>query len=250
MQVSRLLWAWLALACSTSTIAARADDAATYADCLAMIEKSADEAVTFAARWERRGGAAPAQHCRALALIAQGNVEDGAMELERAGSVLPQEDAELAAELYGQAAQAWIKVDNLDRALHDQNQALSLDGDNPALLVDRAIVLGLAERYDDALADLDKAIVLAPGDPDILAYRAAAHRRLGQPGLAEEDVAAALSLSPGLPLALLERGHLRKLEGDLDGARKDWLAVSLAVPDSALAAEAQANLEAMDLKAD
>ncbi len=229
---------------------ANAEEAGTYAKCLVLVARAPDQAVAFAADWERRGGATPAQHCRALGLIAQGYPEDGALELERAASVLPATEATLAAELFGQAAQAWIKVDNFDRALLDQNQALALDPDNSGLLVDRALVLGLAEKYFEALDDLNRAHDLTPDDAGILAYRASAYRRLGEPGLAGDNIAQALEIAPDMPLALLERGHLRRLAGDIDGARRDWLAVALGAPESDLAIEAQANLEQMDVKAE
>jgi len=244
-----VLLAPILLAGATSADADDANDAKTYADCLSMVERSPDKAVDFAAAWERKGGGTPAQHCRALGLIAQGYPEDGALELERAAIVLPGEQASLAAELLGQAAQAWIKVDNLDRALLDQNQALSLDPKNAGLLVDRAVVYGLRAKYGEAVDDLNKAHALSPDDAEVLAYRAAAYRRLDRFDLAEGDVTQALALSPGMPLALLERGYLRKKQGDIAGARKDWLAVAVAVPDSAMAAEAQANLEQIDLNA-
>ncbi len=222
--------------------------AGLYGQCLAMVKKSPDEAVTMAANWERQGGGAPAQHCRGLGLIAQGYPEDGALELERAGSVLPKEEGHLAAELFGQAAQAWISVDNLSRALHDQNQALELDPENADLLIDRAIVLGLGARYEEALKDLGHAQTLAPDDAEIYAYRAAAYRRLGQFSQAEQDAEKAIKLSPGLGIALLERGYARRKKGDIAGARQDWVAAAASDPDSALASEAQANLESLDLK--
>jgi tetratricopeptide (TPR) repeat protein len=247
MQETRSLFAAILLLAISPGAQAQDDAAARYAQCLGLVEQSPDKAVEFAVQWERRGGGAPAQHCRALGLIGQGYPEDGALVLERAGSVLPPDQKKIAAELFGQAAQAWIKVDNLSRALHDQNQALALDPDNAQLLIDRALVLGLAGKYFEALDDLNRAHDLAPENADIYAYRAAAYRRLDEPALAEDNVEQALKASPELPLALLERGYLRRQKGDLAGARQDWLAVALKVPDSALSAEAQANIEQMDL---
>ncbi len=50
--------------------------------------------------------------------------------------------------------------------------------------------------------------------------------------------------------ALLERGNIRRLRGDADGARQDWLRVALLAPGSAAEAAAKANIERLDIKDD
>ena len=65
---------------------------------------------------------------------------------------------------------------------------------------------------------------------------------------AEEDIGRALAIAPTHPEALLERGNIRRLRGDREGARKDWLRVITAGPAALEAAAARLNLERMDLK--
>ncbi len=102
--------------------------------------------------------------------------------------------------------------------------------------------------YFEALDDLNAAVDLSPDDPDIYAFRAAAYRQLENPDLAEDNVAHALKLSPSHPAALLERGYLRRAKGDIDGARADWLTVIQVTPGTALAEEAQKNIERLELQ--
>ena len=78
-------------------------------------------------------------------------------------------------------------------------------------------------------------------------FRAAAYRLVEAAELAEEDIARALALAPGHPEALVERGMLRRLNGNDDGARQDWLQVIRAAPGSYAARVAQANIQRMEL---
>ena len=83
----------------------------------------------------------------------------------------------------------------------------------------------LAERglYGGAVDDLDRAIALDPGRADSYAFRASAHRFLDDLGRAEADAEGALALDGNHPEALLERGIIRRLGGDDEGARSDWI---------------------------
>jgi regulator of sirC expression with transglutaminase-like and TPR domain len=57
----------------------------------------------------------------------------------------------------------------------------------------------------------------------------------------------ALILDPENPEGLLERGNLRRLTGDLDGARQDWLRAAALAKRQPTGEAAQANLAAMDV---
>jgi Flp pilus assembly protein TadD len=161
---------------------------------------------------------------------------------------MPQVKSPLAAELFAQAGQAWVKAGNPQRALYAQNQGLKLNPKDIELLIDRALTYGAAGMYFEALDDLNVASDLAPGNPDIYAMRAAAYRQLENPDLAEDNIEQALKLSPSHPGALLERGYLRRSKGDLAGARSDWLAVIQVMPGTDIANEAQKNIEKLDIK--
>ena len=228
--------------------AAAQDDEAQYKACMALLERNPSGALDSAVAWERQGGGDAARHCKALALIRTGQVEDGALELERVAQAMPQARAPLAAELFAQAGQAWIKAGNPERALYAQNEGLKLNPKDVQLLIDRAMTYGNAGMYFEALDDLNAAIDLSPKDPDIYAMRAAAYRELENPDLAEDNITQALKLSPSNPSALLERGYLRRAKGDVAGARSDWLTVIQTLPNTDIANEAQKNIEKLDIK--
>ena len=86
------------------------------------------------------------------------------------------------------------------------------------------------------------------GHPDALAFRAAAFRFLDQTAAARADTDAALARDPAHPEALLERGILKRLAGDKDGARADWIKLLEVAPETGAADAARANLEKMDVK--
>jgi tetratricopeptide (TPR) repeat protein len=224
------------------------DNQAEYKACMVLVGRDPSGALDSAVQWEKEGGGDAARHCKALAMIRTGNVEDGALELERVAEAMPQVKAPLAAQLFAQAGQAWIKAGNPQRALYAQNQGLKLNPNDVDLLVDRAMNYGSSGMYFEALDDLNAAIDLSPKDPDIYAMRAAAYRQLENPDLAEDNVEQALKLSPSHPGALLERGYLRRAKGDQVGARSDWLTVIQVMPGTDIANEAQKNIEKLDIK--
>ena len=232
----------------TAAPATAIDDEAQYKACMALLDRNPSGALDSAVAWERQGGGDAARHCKALALIRTGQIEDGALELERVAQAMPQAKAPLAAELFAQAGQAWIKDGNPQRALYAQNEGLKLNPKDVQLLIDRAMTYGNAGMYFEALDDLNAAVDLMPNDPEIYAMRAAAYRQLENPDLAEDNITQALKLSPSLPSALLERGYLRRAKGDIAGARTDWLTVIQVLPGTDIANEAQKNIEKLDIK--
>jgi Flp pilus assembly protein TadD len=228
--------------------AAALDNQAQYQACMVLVERDPSGALDSAVEWEKQGGGDAARHCKALAMIRTGDVEGGALELERVAEQMPQLKAPLAAQLFAQAGQAWIRSGNPQRALYAQNQGLKLNPRDADLLVDRAMNYGSAGMYFEALDDLNAAIDLSPEDPSIYALRAAAYRQLENPDLAEDNVDQALRISPSFPPALLERGYLRRAKGDLVGARSDWLTVIQVMPGTDIAAEAQKNIEKLEIQ--
>ena len=58
----------------------------------------------------------------------------------------------------------------------------------------------------------------------------------------------ALKLAPDSAEALLERGNIRRLKGDIPGARQDWQRVAKLAPGSAEEAAARTNIERLDQK--
>ena len=68
--------------------------------------------------------------------------------------------------------------------------------------------------------------------------------------MAADDANRVLELHDDHIAAYLERGNIRRLRGDDDGAREDWLQVLKRAPDSPAAGAARRNLEKMEIRAE
>ena len=209
--------------------------------CLGLLRTDPEAAHAFARTWETQGGAEGAQHCAALALLAQGGIERAAEDLEalarRSGA-----GKAVRAAVFAQAAQAWLMAGEPARAFAATTMALTLTPDDVELLIDRAAALGNMGRFREAVVDLDRALASDPERPDALVFRAAAWRNLDRAEPARRDVERALALDPANAEALLERGILRQLAGDTEGARMDWERAIEISPHSATADLAFQNL--------
>lgn len=223
----------------------RIAEGSDYDHCLGMLANDPEGANSFAETWQAAGGGAGAMHCHALAQIALGNAETGAGLLETAAGDSRDDNAARAA-LFDQAAQAWTIAGNAARAYAAATQALTLDPDDPDLLVDHAIAAATLEHYAEAIADLDHALGIEPRRSDALVYRAAAERHLGKLALARADVARALSLDPDNADALLERGIIRQRLGDGPGARTDWQRAMDLAPNTSTSDLAQQDLALLE----
>lgn len=225
-----------------------ADPAATYEDCMLMVDASPESAYEKAMSWAAMGGGEAAEHCAAVALIGMRHYVEAGQRLEDLANKLARKGkAALSVEALAQAGQAWLLDKNLERAYAVQTAALKLAPDNVELLVDRAVTLGEAKNYGDALADLNRALELAPNRPDILIYRASAQRYLGHDSAAMQDVERALVLDPNNPEGLLERGNLRRLKNDVAGARDDWQRAATLAEGQPTGNAAQANIATLEL---
>jgi tetratricopeptide (TPR) repeat protein len=157
-----------------------------YDACLGAI--AGDPAAAIRASYGWRGDGA--LHCRGLALVAQGELAQGAAVLEAlaAGSDAP---AVARAAVDGQASQAWLLAGQTGRALAAAAAGIALSPDDPDLLVDHAMAADRLGESQTVIDDLDRAVDLDPHRADALTLRAAAWRRLGEPELAQDDAARA-----------------------------------------------------------
>jgi tetratricopeptide (TPR) repeat protein len=230
-------------------IASEAQQEHKYQDCMSQAQKTPKQALKQAMAWEKEGGGDAARHCVAASYMGLKQYDDAAMELERIAETLPQVKAPIMAQLFGQAAQAWLQMDKPDRALADIDQGLKVAKNNVDLLVFRATLYGNQDKYFDALDDLNTAYDLTSDRGTILVMRATAYRKLDQPDLAKDNVDLALKADPNDPDALLERGTQRAQAGDKDGAREDWMKTIEIAPDSPAADDARDGLAKLDVKA-
>ena len=213
-----------------------------YEACLKLVKHNAAEAYDSASGWADLGGGSAASHCAALALIELGHLREAAQRLEVLAQNMP-EAAALKAGVLAQAGQAWLRHGDLERAYAVQTSALELQPEDAELYLDRAVTLGAAQNYWEAVDDLNRALDLNPKLISGWVYRASAYRYLDASDLAMADVSQALALDPEYPQALLERGILHRLAGNIDQARKDWIAVVTLAQGFPLADQAQANIE-------
>jgi tetratricopeptide (TPR) repeat protein len=213
-----------------------------YERCMALARSNPEAGRDMAQRWRAGGGAHPAEHCEAVALIGLGQFPEAARQLEALADEMAKAPADLRAEVLGQAGQAWLLAGDTAKAHAVLSQAVAIAPDDLDLLTDRAAAAGALGKSEEALADLDRVLAKDPRRADALTFRAAAKRALGRLDAALADADAALKLAPSSPDALLERGNVLGMKGDAKGARRDWEQAAKLAPASAAAAAAKANL--------
>ena len=218
-------------------------EAATYERCMKLARQNPAEARNLAQRWHERGGAHPADHCAAVALIGLKQYKEAAAQLEALAKAMTTAPTGLRAEVLDQAGQAWGLAGDPVRAYAAAGAAVALEPSDPDLLIDRAQAAAAAGFFDKAVADLDHVLKADPSRVDALIYRASANRALDRLDPALADVENALARTPNSAPALLERGNIRRLKGDKDGARQDWERIGQLAPGSQADMAARANIE-------
>jgi tetratricopeptide (TPR) repeat protein len=218
-------------------------DAETYSHCMTLARQEPHAALSFAEAWGRRGGAHPADHCIAVALISLGKYKDGATRLQALAQAMTTAPAGLLAGVLDQASQAWLLAGDPTRAFEVAREAAAVAPGDPDIIIDRAEAAAAAGYLDAAVADLDRVLKADPNQVDALIYRASADRKLDRLERARADIDKAVGLAPHSAAALLERGNIRRLQGDSDGARSDWEEVDQIAPGSPEDTAARANIE-------
>jgi tetratricopeptide (TPR) repeat protein len=225
-------------------------DAATYDRCLKLAKQNPGAAQSLAQTWHERGGAHPAEHCAAVALVGLKRYKEAATRLEALAQAMTTAPTGLRADVFDQAGQAWLLAGDPMRAYAAAGQALGVQPNDPELLLDRAEAAAAAGYYDKAVADLDHVLRADPSRVEALIYRASANRALNRLDAALADVEKALVQTPNSVPGLLERGNIRRLRGDLDGARADWERVGQLAPGGQADMAAKANIERLQTTED
>ena len=225
-------------------------DAATYDRCLKLAKQNPGAAQSLAQTWHEQGGAHPAEHCAAVALVGLKRYKEAATRLEALAQAMTSAPTGLRADVFDQAGQAWLLAGDAVRAYAAAGQALGLQPNDSELLLDRAEAAASAGYYDKAVADLDHVLKADPGRVEALIYRASANRALNRRDAALADVEKALALTPNSVPGLLERGNIRRLNGDLEGARADWERIGQIAPGSQADMAARANIEHLETGGD
>ncbi len=231
----------------SDAVADEIDHMREYKVCMALIDRTPEEAFEKAIAWRDLGGGDAARHCAATALIGLRQFGEAAKRLEALAREIKAGPG-FKAEILAQAGQALLLGGKPARAAAVLTGALKLSPDDADLLVDRAAALAAAGRYREAVVDLDRAIERDPTHADAFIFRASAHRFLDDLTRALADAEQGLRLNPGHAEGLLERGIIHRLNGDDASARRDWLNLARTAPSTPAAKAARANLARMDVK--
>ena len=215
----RIILLFLSSTFLLSPLAASADRA-RYDLCLAKVEKDARGAERDARFWQDEGGGPAAVHCLALALFQQKKYNDAANTLERLAAQLTQKDRVDKADVWAQAANAWLLAGIPNKALPVIDLAIAQYPNDPEFRLDRARIYAEKKDYRAALKDLD--VIKGAGINNALVetFRAAALRHLKRHEEAAATIDKALRLDPNLPEALLERALIYMTDGNSKEAEK------------------------------
>lgn len=223
------------------------DGPQAYRACLGLAKSNPEQGWEEALAWQSLGGGEAARHCSAVALIGLKKYVEAASRLETLANESKRDDASRA-EIFAQAAQAWLMDGKVGRADSAQRAALTLSPGNPDILLDHAVLMAQIGHYAEVVNILSDVLRRQPNRVEALTLRASALRYVENLTGAEDDIRQAIELDPEFPDALLERGMLRRLKGDDAGAREDWLKAIALQPDGPTADTARRNIEKMDVK--
>ncbi len=238
----------LLVAALTAAESAAAQSSFDYNACLKLANRHPDEGMEMAMNALTAGDDASAEHCAAVALVGLKQYGEAARRLDLLARKGSAGNAEVRAQLLGQAGNAWILAGQPELATASFTAALALMPGEAEYLIDRARAAALSKRWTAAEADLTSALASEPGNVQALVLRASARRAQKNIKGAVGDVTQALLLQEDNVEALVERGLLRAEQGDKAGARQDFLAVLEKAPYSEAAASARMEIEKLEVK--
>lgn len=216
-----------------------------YDQCMTMLTDDPEGAEGVANAMRAAGDGIGATHCQALAKIANGEPEAGAVLLEGLAHGQAVESLTKVI-LLGQAAEARLMAEQPKMAVKDTSEALEVAPDDTDLLFSRATAYDDLDREAEAMADLTRILTIDPARGDALVLRATIWRQMDRLEPARQDLEKALAMNPDDADALVERGILRQIIGDLAGARSDWTHARDIDPNSEAAELAIQNLTLLD----
>jgi tetratricopeptide (TPR) repeat protein len=187
-----------------------AAEAAKLEACVEKIETAPEEAYEDGLAWSFAGNRPGARQCTALALIALGNVEEGAVRLENLSMSSDGGTMEQRAVYLSQAGNAWLQIGAAEAAAVSFTEALRLAPGENDLLLDRASAYMVIDKWDEAMADLNAVIANSPGDAIAHQMRAEIHLSKDALDLAMKDVETSMASDPKNIDTLLVRGRVRE----------------------------------------
>lgn len=198
-----------ALSQTTSELIAQ-EEAAKLETCLTLADEDAEAAYELGLAWLGQGSRPAARYCTARALIAKGQIMEGAYRLETLASAPDVWEDERRVSFLVQAGNAYLLAEEPGAAVIAFDNALLLSPKEPSVLRDRAGALILLERYNDAVGDLNQVIEKAPDDGAALFLRAKAFLMTERLDLAFADIERARETDPQNVDMLVLRGDIRE----------------------------------------
>jgi tetratricopeptide (TPR) repeat protein len=98
---------------------------------------------------------------------------------------------------YQERGQAYVRLDQLDRALRDFNHVTQIKPHDAQSYFNRALVQMSMKQFDDAIRDLDQAILFQPKFAEAFVQRALAYGHMNNSPQADADLKAAEKLGIG-----------------------------------------------------
>jgi tetratricopeptide (TPR) repeat protein len=213
MRSAAVFVVFLILSLSTGLSAeASTSDAQRYKVCLSKAYSTPSAAYEDAIIWRKEGGAGPARHCQAMALLGLRAYEDAAAQLEALAYAPDIGDESLRTEVLEQSGEAWLQASKPEDALRVLSRALENDKANAAVYTNRARAFMALENINAAKTDLDTALRLRPDNALALRLRATVLLTQNDLGGAHRDIEAALRKEPANVDALLVRGQVREAQ--------------------------------------
>jgi len=236
----------LALALQAATPPSPQDEA-LYRGCVNAVKRDANQAVQQANDWRLRGGGIYARVCLGMAYAALERWEPAATAFEQAAREAEMSKDARGSDLWAQAGNAWLAVNDALQARAAFDAALVIGKMTPALrgeiLLDRARAGVALNDLATARADLDKGLELVPGDPFGWYLSAALAIRQEAVPRARQDITKAVQLAPDDAEVLLLAGNVAGMTGDAAAARGFYERAIKASPNSAAAKQAQKQLQ-------
>lgn len=220
--------------------------------CGQLLAVNPAEAASFAKAWlDTAKGSARAEpgQCLGLALAAQGKWDEAQSAFTAAREMTPASEPVGRARLAGMAGNALLAGGKTAAALAmlDQAHGEALGENNARLAgeisIDRARALVALNRVGDAAAALATARTNAAESGQGWLLSATLSRRLGKLAEAQDQILVAAQLLPLDPEVGLEAGVIAVLAGNEGAARRSWLSVVKAAPDSETGRIAQSYLD-------
>lgn len=235
-------------------------DSVKYQECLSLIQKDNESAISLARKWYVEGGNVAAQHCEALALYELNNYNEAAQLFdmivdklvrgEGVGKFAFKNRELLKIQLYYLSGLAWHSAGELDKAYQSLSASII---DLPVnstfaydIYLERAHVQVERDDAENAIEDYTRALDLNSEKIDGFLYRARAFRKLQQHLKARLDLNAALTIEPRHPDLLFESAINYRMLRENKKALLEWNKIIDAYPDSHWQQLAQQNINLMD----